>query len=203
MAWSAFVRVRRWSPIWGAAAGALWVVGAPAIAAAQPASREPLRVKEVLPIVRVSPGVGIHFSQTDSGLTSFDLDITGGAGLNIWSSDFLNSDVAIEASYTFSSEPKIGGHFAGIGATPVVYLHEDVGLGWAPKFVIGSTWQGFAVGMRNMLVIPVFWGTFQFEAGHQWLRVAGQDQHEIRILAGVDVVRPLLILSAALRGRGA
>lgn len=164
-----------------------------------PVERPRKTVKAVHPIVRVSPGAGTHFTGTDSGLPSFDLDVTAGVGLSLWSAGDLENDLAFEASYSYSSEPRIGGHFAAIGATPALHFNDYVGVGWAPKLVIGGTWQGFAVGMRNMLVLPVYEGLFQIEAGHQWLRAAGQDQHEIRVLAGVDLMRPLIFLSSPLR----
>jgi hypothetical protein len=159
-------------------------------------------VRAVHPIVRVSPGVGVHFTRTDSSLPSFDLDATAGVALNLWSADSISNDLSFEAGYSFSSEPTVGGHFATIGATPAYHFNYLVGAGWAPKLVLGGTWQGFAVGMRNMLVIPVFGDMFQLEAGHQWLRVAGHDQHEIRVLAGVDLLRPLVMLSEPLRAMG-
>lgn len=167
-----------------------------------PVVRPRKTIQAVHPIVRVSPGAGFHFTRADSGFPSFDLDVTAGVALNLWSADSINNDLAFEASYSFSSEPTIGGHFAAIGATPMYHFNYLVGVGWAPKLVLGGTWQGFAVGMRNMLVLPVFADLIQIEAGHQWLRVEGQDQHEIRVLAGVDLLRPLVMLSEPLRAWG-
>lgn len=162
----------------------------------------PVRVVRPLPILRVSPGAGFHFTQADSGLPSFDLDVTAGVALNIWSADRVTNDLGFEASYSFSSEPTIGGHFGAIGVTPMFHPNFLFGIGWAPKVVLGGTWQGFARGMRNMLVLSAFADLAQLEAGHQWLHVQGQDQHEVRIVLGVDALRPLVLLSETLRAYG-
>lgn len=226
MAGSTFVRVPRSRSIRAAAAaaaaaGALGLVSAPALVAAQPAPYTPPQpyappqepyvppverprkvIRAVHPLLRVSPGAGFHFTRANSGLPSFDLDVTAGAALNIWSADSISNDLAFEASYSFSSEPTVGGHFAAIGATPMFHPSYLFGVGWAPKLVLGGTWQGFAVGMRNMLVFSGFADLVQIEAGHQWLHVEGQNQHEARILLGVDLLRPLVLIAEPLRALG-
>jgi hypothetical protein len=154
-----------------------------------------------LPILRVSPGTGIHIGPGGTPLPAFDLDIAAGVGLVFVRDHKLSSDLVIEASYSYSSHPTMGGHLAGVGVVPQLYLTKWLSLGWAPKLVLGATSQGFAIGMRNMVVAPLLTGLFQVEAGHQWLRVGGQDQHEIRVLAGIDVMRltMALLFSQALR----
>ncbi|APR81180.1 Hypothetical protein A7982_06527 [Minicystis rosea] len=217
-------RARRQRVRAAAFAGALGVAAVPAIVSAQPtppqppylppgqpASNEwepppyqdptpepsPPIIKNVIPILRISPGVGIHFDPIGKARPAFDLDVIAGIGLAFKRSHTQIPDLAFELGYSFSSQAEMGGHLFAIGATPHLRLGNLVSIGLAPKLVLGRTPQGFAIGMRNMLVLPILKGLFQVEAGHQWLNVEGQNQHEMRILAGIDLSH---VLFAAVLG---
>jgi hypothetical protein len=145
----------------------------------------------VWPIARVSAGGGIYPQAGDA--KGFDLDVAAGATVGFDREWFLRGiQIVPEACYSFGSHPKMGGHLAGIGVGLSYFPNMTFGIGWAPKLVLGSTHEGFGIGVRNMLVLTPIAGLLQVEAGHQWLRVEGQDQHEMRILAGVDLSRVVM-----------
>lgn len=135
------------------------------------------------PILRVSQGAGLNFGPRTFAAVSYDLDVTAGYRLALTRRALL----AFEGSYSFNTEPTIGGHFAALGLGPELYAGRHIGIGWMPKFVLGATWQGLGVGVRNTLVVPFLMRVFSLEVGHQWLRAGGHDQHEVRAQLGVDL----------------
>lgn len=139
------------------------------------------------PILRASNGVGVHVVPGAPMAISYDFDAAAGYRWAFHRRAFL----VFEGGYSYSNEPTYGGHFGTIGAGPEVYLHRFVGLGWTPKFVIGETSQGLALGVRNTLNVPILMRVFNVEIGHQYLRVGGGDQHEVRGQIGVDLAATL------------
>lgn len=136
------------------------------------------------PILRLSSGAGFTFWSAGELLPSFVLDVAAGYRWAFHRNVFLT----IEGGYTHDTEPSIGGNFGAIGAGPELYTGYYVGVGWMPKLVIGETWQGFGIGVRNTLTVPLFHRIFSVELGHQYLRVDGRlDQHELRAQAGIDL----------------
>ena len=196
---SASVRARKQVRCVAGVACALCVTAFPALVFALPPAyrvlpppeeKDPLSGPWVFWTARVSTGIGAYV-RPEVG-PAFDLDITGGGMLcfdmrSIYPHGVM---VAPEASYSFSSHPRTGGNFAAIGVGPVWYPTQRIGIGWAPKLVAGATHEGAAIGMRNMAVLMLGdYGEIQIEVGHQWLHVAGEEQHEIRTLLGFDVIR--------------
>lgn len=138
------------------------------------------------PIVRISGGAGADFFAREKPHLGFDLDVTLGFRWALHRRVSLD----IEAAYSFASEPTFGGHFGAIGAGPEVYIARHLSVGWSPKFVIGATWSGLALGVRNMLDVGVMMNVFHIEVGHEWLRTSDalhRDQHEVRAQLGVDL----------------
>lgn len=214
MSWSRSARVGAWLARAAAASCALCVTAVPAIAAAQPTPvwqqppappepppSEPERAQPddrvsvaVLPALRVASGAGIHVGSTGA-VPAYVFEAAAGPQIFFKKNGKYTWSLVAEASYTFNSHPKLGGHLAGIGVGPLGLIPKlDHGFGWAPKLVFGATHQGAAVGMRNMLVASLFAGALQVEAGHQWLHVGAGDQHEARFLVGFDPLRTFILL---------
>ena len=148
------------------------------------------------PILRGSLGAAAHFLPRSQRLASFILDATAGYR---WAFAPRLS-LAVEAGFSYDSEPGRGGMFAAIGAGPELYLHRYVQIGWDPKLVIGGAWSGFAIGVRNTLIVPLFMHVVNVELGHQYLRVTGEDRHVLRAQLGFDVGGlAQLLLTNALR----
>lgn len=135
------------------------------------------------PILRVSGGAGFVFGPNKRTFTSAIIDATAGYR---WAFH-RRASLAIEAGYSWDSEPLRGGNYGVIGAGPELYISRFVQIGWDPKLVIGGAWTGFAIGVRNTLIVPLFMHVASFELGHQYLRVGAEDRHEIRAQIGFDV----------------
>jgi hypothetical protein len=135
------------------------------------------------PILRASLGAGLGAGHGTGIKLGFDLDVTAGYRLVVTRRVLI----AFEGSYSLDTEPTLGGHLAAIGAGPELYAGRYIGIGWMPKLVLGGTWQGLGVGVRNTLVVPFLLHVVSLEIGHQWLRVEGRDQHEVRAQIGVDL----------------
>lgn len=140
------------------------------------------------PVLRVSGGAGFTFGPRfpDDGEVrpSFVLDATAGYRLALLRRLFLT----FEGGYSFDSEPLTGGHFGTLGLGPELFLGRYLSVGWMPKAVIGESWQGFGIGVRNTVVVPLLFRIFTVEVGHQYLRVDGRlDVHEARAQVGVDL----------------
>lgn len=135
------------------------------------------------PIFRLSGGAGADLARNSLSRPSFDFDLALGARRAL-SRRFL---VAFELGYSFASEPVKGGHFATLGVGPELYGNRWISVGWTPKLVLGATWQDFAIGIRNTLDVPLLFHVVTVELGHQYLRSAGHDQHELRAQLGVDL----------------
>jgi hypothetical protein len=152
------------------------------------------------PILRASGGAALTFAPEGDALPSFILDVTAGYR---WAFHH-RATLAIEAGYSHDTEPSTGGNFGTLGAGPELFLSRYIGFGWMPKLVIGETWRGFGIGVRNTLVVPLLYRIFTVELGHQYLRVDGRlDQHELRAQLGVDFAAAgyFLVRRAVRRGR--
>jgi hypothetical protein len=135
------------------------------------------------PILRASNGVGLHVARGAPLSVSFDFDVAAGYRWAFHRRAYL----VFEGGYSYSTEPSFGGHFAAVGLGPELYLNRFVGIGWTPKFVIGETWRDLGYGVRNTLNVPILMRVFNLEIGHQYLRVGGSEQHEVRAQIGVDL----------------
>lgn len=135
------------------------------------------------PILRASNGVAAYVGPGAPVSIGYALDVAAGYRWAFHRRAFL----VFEGGYSFASEGARGGHFGTIGAGPEVYLGRFVGVGWTPKFVIGEAWPGLALGVRNTLNVPILMRVFNVEIGHQYLRVEGAEQHEVRGQIGVDL----------------
>lgn len=134
------------------------------------------------PILRGSGGVGFGLGQR-APLVSAIVDATAGYR---WAFHPRVS-LAFEGGFSWDSEPSRGGMFGTLGVGPELYLHRLVQIGWDPKLVIGGAWSGFAAGVRNTIVVPLFMHVVNVEIGHQYLRAGSQDRHEVRLQVGFDV----------------
>ena len=135
------------------------------------------------PILRLSGGAGFTFGPSKRTYTSAIIDATAGFR---WAFHRRVS-LSFEAGYSWDSEPVRGGNYGVIGAGPELYISRFLQIGWDPKFVIGGAWSGFAIGVRNTLIVPLFMHAVNVEIGHQFTHVGTDDRHELRAQIGVDV----------------
>jgi hypothetical protein len=135
------------------------------------------------PVLRASNGVGVHIARGAAAEVGYDFDIAAGYRWAFHRRAFL----VVEGGYSYAAGPAFDGHFAAVGAGPELYVSRFFGLGWMPKFVVGDAGQGFAIGVRNTLAVPLVMRVFTIEIGHQYLRVGGAEQHEVRAQVGVDL----------------
>ncbi|MGB1277685.1 MAG: hypothetical protein ACPG77_18215, partial [Nannocystaceae bacterium] len=87
---------------------------------------------------------------------------------------------------------------AGVGP---LWGTEAVAIGVVPRFAIGKSDNQFAIGTRTGLIGSFGMDILAIEVAHQWLRVAGQNVHEGRVMASINVL-PIfgaLIVAVALR----
>lgn len=150
------------------------------------------------PTLRAAPGAAATLVEGTSIRPSFILDLI--TGFRFAATPWLY--LTLEGGYTFDSEPDFGGHFAAIGLGPELYTGRYIGIGVIPKFVIGETWDGFALGVRNTLVVPFLMRAFSLEVGHQYLRAEGRDQHEIRVQISHDIAAMVHLYAWLVIGKG-
>jgi hypothetical protein len=135
------------------------------------------------PVLRVSVGTGLHFAPQKRILPAFVLDATAGYRWAL----APRLSIAFEGGFSYDSEPTRGGMYGTLGAGPELYLTRYLQIGWDPKLVIGGAWSGFAIGVRNTLIVPLFMHVVNVEVGHQYLRAGSDDRHELRAQIGFDV----------------
>lgn len=136
------------------------------------------------PVFRASAGAAFTLADGGQIWPSFVVDVNAGYRWAFHSRALL----VFEGGYSFDSEPLTGGHYGTIGAGPELFVNRYLSIGWEPRLVIGESWRGFAIGVRNSLTVPLAFRVAHVEVGHQYLRVEGLfDQHELRVTAGVDL----------------
>jgi hypothetical protein len=148
-------------------------------------------------ILRASGGAGLIWLPKLPIKPSFVLDTTLGFRWAL----APRVSIAFEGAYSYDSEPHYGGMFGALGAGPELYVTRYLSVGYSPKLVLGATWGGFAIGVRNTLAVGLLMHVLNIEIGHQYVRSAGLDQNELRAQLGFDVagLAQLLIVRALAR----
>lgn len=100
-----------------------------------------------------------------------------------------------ELGYTYESR---GAHLASLGLGLGI-RNFVVGVHYVPRFVLGSNKKALALGIRHGVMLEALLGILTLEFAHQVLWTDGQPVHDIRLLAGVDLVRALYIMFTSMR----
>ena len=92
------------------------------------------------------------------------------------------------------------GNFFTAGGGPSIG-NALVSIGWAPKLVLGTVGDEFAIGVRNSLVGSFILNFVSVDIGHQWVRTGDANLHQIRFLFAIDALAVLRIAMAAAGAR--
>lgn len=135
------------------------------------------------PVFRLGLGPGFYLPAGGDTRTGFELDLAVGARFGIGKPFALKP----EAGYTYSGDDVFGGHRGTLGAALMVMIDDGFGIGWMPRFVVGSSGEGTGIGVRNSLVVDLLFA-FNIEVSHEWLSVDGHGQQQARLMLGIDFV---------------
>lgn len=73
-----------------------------------------------------------------------------------------------------------------VGLSPG-YMWRQTGVAWTPRALLGARDDGAGVwGVRNGLRVSFVAGLVDVEVAHQYLRGAGDDEHQLTVSVGVD-----------------
>ena len=133
------------------------------------------------PVFRLGLGPGFYLPAGGETRTDFELDLAVGARVGLGKPFALKP----EAGYTYSADDVFGGHRGTLGMAVMVMINDGFGVGWMPRFVIGSSGEGTGIGVRNSLVVDILFA-FNIEVSHEWLSVDGHGEHQARLMLGID-----------------
>ncbi|PKN58920.1 MAG: hypothetical protein CVU56_02950 [Deltaproteobacteria bacterium HGW-Deltaproteobacteria-14] len=151
-------------------------------------SAPPARAGDIVPIpgIRVTGGAVWHVDP--------ERDVVGAVDIlpNI---QVLNPDAQTLMTLMLGYGFEGGGdsHFfligADIGYLPSVHFGASVGL----RGVLGSADGDLGGGMRVVVGTDLFYGVFRIEGGYQLLTAGHGAEHDLRVTAGIDVLRMLAV----------
>ncbi len=160
---------------------------------------KPKDVRQPMPTLRLGFGTAIGKLPGESPTAGFAFDLMGGATVGVH--PYISVFPEIGYGYTRLRGDKQHLFLAGVGP---LFGNEYAAVGVVPRFAVGDFGELFAIGTRTALVGSFAYDVVALEVAHQWLRVGGEDLHEARITASINVL-PLfavIILAAALGRAG-
>ncbi|MFO0651196.1 MAG: hypothetical protein U0326_33540 [Polyangiales bacterium] len=154
---------------------------------------EPQRLNfDGLPTLRFGFGFGRGAPRTGDAETDFAFDLAAGAWL-LFSPRETGVQLWPEIGYASDSSDVRGGRYATAGVG-LMYGAELFSAGVAPRFLIGDADGRLGLGLRSSLVVQAGYTAFSLEAGHQWMRVGGEDLHEFRATLSVNPISLLFLV---------
>lgn len=143
----------------------------------------------VLPGLRIGFGAHVPVGAATPSDASFVFDLHAGVGLYP-GRDEAGLVLVPELGYSHDTSPTRGGnHF-----TPGLLLMFGSWLfsfGIAEHAVLGDSMGAAAFGVRSALVAQLLATSLTLEVGHQWTSVGGEDRHDVRVTAAINLV-PLI-----------
>ncbi|MGB1012525.1 MAG: WD40/YVTN/BNR-like repeat-containing protein [Nannocystaceae bacterium] len=152
--------------------------------------------RDSMPALRLAFGAAFGKDAEERPDVGFAFDLMGGATLGVAPRLSLFPEIGYGLSRMRENREHL--FMAGVGP---LWGTEAVAIGVVPRFAIGKSDNQFAIGTRTGLIGSFGMDILAIEVAHQWLRVAGQNVHEGRVMASINVL-PLvgfLFLAAALR----
>lgn len=145
-----------------------------------------------LPTTRFALGFGRGAPRTGEAETDFAFDVAAGAWLF-----FTQQDTGVqlwpEIGYASDSSDARGGRYATAGVG-LMYGAPLLSAGVAPRFLIGDADGHLGLGLRSSLVVQAGYTALSLEAGHQWMRVNGEDLHEFRATLSLNPLSLLFLV---------
>jgi len=153
--------------------------------------------RDSMPTLRLAFGVAFGQDSEQSPDASFAFDLMAGGTIGV----APKLSVFPEFGYGHSRlrEAREDLFLAGVGP---LWGNEIAAVGVVPRFALGKSNSQFAIGTRTGLIGSFGMDILAIEVAHQWLRVGGQNLHEGRVMASINIL-PLfaaVLLAAALGG---
>lgn len=155
----------------------------------QPRSRRPL----VFPALRFGFGAHVPVSASTPSDASFVFDLHAGIGLFPERSGL---SLVPELGYSYDASATRGGHFFTPGLL-VMFGSMVFSAGLSGHAVLGDSLGQGAVGVRSALVAQLLATSLTLEVGHQWTSVGGGDRHDFRVIAAINPVPLIRLLTWA------
>ncbi len=147
-------------------------------------------------------GFGAHapLSAPTPSDVSFVFDLHAGVGLYP-ARDEPGVVLVPELGYSHDTSSTRGGNFFTAGLL-MMYGPPFASLGLAEHGVFGDSMGTGAFGVRSALVAQIFATSFTLEVGHQWTSVGGEDRHDFRVIAAINPVPLIQLLTWVSRRSG-
>ena len=149
----------------------------------------------VLPGLRFGFGAHVPLSAPTPSDTSFVFDLHAGVGLYP-NGDRLSVVLVPELGYSHDTSSTRGGDFFTAGFL-AMYGTMFASFGLAEHAVFGDSMGTGALGLRSALVAQLLATSLTLEVGHQWTSVGGEDRHDFRVIAAINPVPLLRLLTWA------
>ncbi len=150
------------------------------------ASQEHAQISEgtCLTSLRIAAGTNLVFGSDTSLAAAADLT----AGVRLYAPMGPPRLVLLpDLGYSYAGNASSSAHLltAGIGLGVGALTPGALGLAWTPRIVLSPADSG-AVGVRNGLLVDLA-GLATMELSHQYLPIATNDEHSIRVTFGFDL----------------
>ena len=153
-----------------------------------------------LATLRVLGGATVITYASDNIRPEWALDVH--AGLRLIDAGDRKSVVILSGDVGLSYGPRSGDTRAlWLAGAGISFGSVVLTIGWSPRLVYGRIDGETALGLRNTFSLGFLTGVVTLDVAHQYLSVADDSQHDIRLTLGVDVglIGQMLIQFAEVR----